>query len=277
MTDTPEPILSNGRDTVSPGPAGPRAAYEVEREAADLEGPPRSAPRRSAQPSLDRDEDDGREPAPSGFDLGARFRALSSDAKLKVKRGLLIGAVAIGGYFMYSASHHGDAPKVAAVGANKLDMGAGLRGDSLETKLRGDFQDIKNSLKEQKDRLSAIESGKVPIAVAASGTPGATSAPGASGAEADAGADLPPAIPGAPSYPASPGSRSLASAASLPPSAPEAPVAPPPPPVEKVVGSIGNATMIQISAQGAGAAAGAGAAGKAGAGDVPQSSGSKKS
>src|SRR3546814_10377913 len=74
-------------------------------------------------------------------------------------------------------------------------MGAGLRGDSLELKLRGDLQKILDGQTLLGDRVTAIEEGKV--------------VPGAGGgshiAGAGEGGDLPPAIPGeAPAYPPAP-------------------------------------------------------------------------
>src|SRR3546814_19228522 len=78
-------------------------------------------------------------------------------------------------------------------------MGAGLRGDSLELKLRGDLQKILDGQTLLGDRVTAIEEGKV--------------VPGAGGgshiAGAGEGGDLQPAIPGeAPAYPPAPPDRS---------------------------------------------------------------------
>ncbi len=171
---------------------------------------------------------------PALLDWKARWDALGSTAKLRAKQAALAGAIGVLGYGLYSASSSSDAPDKTAPAAAKLDMGAGLRGDSLEVKLRGDFQKILDGQQLLGDRVTAIEEGKVvPHGGAAAGE--------------DMGGDggaLPPALPGsAPTYPPVPGGTEGADAAlPAPPVPPAAPAAPPAPPVEKVVGSIGAAT-----------------------------------
>src|SRR3546814_19875921 len=54
----------------------------------------------------------------------------------------LAGVVARRGTGFYTASTGGDEKAPEAPAATKRDMGAGLRGDSLETKLRGDLKKI---------------------------------------------------------------------------------------------------------------------------------------
>ncbi|KHK88998.1 conjugal transfer protein TraB [Novosphingobium malaysiense] len=108
-------------------------------------------------------------------------------------------------------------------------MGAGLRGDSLEEKLRGDFKKVLDDQKLLGDRLAAIEEGKAP---------GQTKASGLDGAASDTG-DLPPALDGeAPAFPPPP--EGIPDNITVTPPLP--PAAPPAPPVEKVVGAIGSAT-----------------------------------
>jgi len=170
------------------------------------------------------------------LDWRACWDSLSSTGKLRMKQFGVATAIGVLGYGLYSAST-ADKPVVAAPEASKLDMGAGLRGDSLEVKLRGDLKKVLDGQSMLGDRVTAIEEGKTPIGLQGTGP----AAPGADGAP------LPPALPGggAPEFPPSPsGASGAAGDNSLPapPSAPVGPPAPPAPPVEKVVGAIGAAT-----------------------------------
>lgn len=158
----------------------------------------------------------------------ARWDALGSGTRLRLKQAALAGAVGVLGYGLYSASMGSQKEKAPPPAASKLDMGAGLRGDSLEEKLRGDFKAVLDGQQLLGDRVTAIEEGKVLPHGAA---------PGDGSAESG---DLPPALPGSvPAFPPSPAGVP-GSDASLP--APPVPAAPPAPPVEKVVGAIGAAT-----------------------------------
>jgi conjugal transfer pilus assembly protein TraB len=174
-----------------------------------------------------------------------RWNALSSSARLRVKQAALLGVIGVLGLGLYTASRTGTTQD-KALAASKLDMGAGLRGDKLEEKFRGDLKKILDGQQLLGDRVSAIEQGK--------SSPAGT-APPSDEASNDGGA-LPPALPGAaPAYP--PSSRSAdASEATLPapPIAPVPPAAPPAPPVEKQVGTIGAATspVLPKSASGSG-------------------------
>ncbi|WP_447954125.1 TraB/VirB10 family protein [Sphingopyxis chilensis] len=186
----------------------------------------------AAQAAADSEHGQGRGPAL--LDWKTRWDMLGSTSRLRVKQAALAGAIGVLGFGLYSASSSSDAPDAAAPAASKLDMGAGLRGDSLEVKLRGDFQKILDGQQLLGDRVTAIEEGKV--------VPHGASAAGEE-MDGDGGA-LPPALPGsAPAYPPSPGGVDGAEAAlPAPPVPPAPPAAPPAPPVEKVVGSIGAAT-----------------------------------
>src|SRR3546814_10226282 len=88
------------------------------------------------------------------------------------------------GHDTESTSGNQEAAKEAQ--ASNLDMGAGVRGDSLELRVGGDLQKILDGQTLLGDRGTAIEEGKV--------------VPGAGGgshiAGAGEGGDLPPAIPG---------------------------------------------------------------------------------
>ena len=192
--------------------------------------------------------EDGDAPGSALTDLKARWEMLGSTAKLRVKQAALAGAIGVLGYGLYAASSSSDEPETAAPAASRLDMGAGLRGDSLEVKLRGDFEKILSGQQLLGDRVTAIEEGKLPQHGA-----------GATGEDmgGDGGA-LPPALPGsAPAYPPSPGGSAGDSEAELPapPMPPAPPAAPPAPPIEKVVGSIGAATspVLPKDASGTGA------------------------
>jgi conjugal transfer pilus assembly protein TraB len=112
-----------------------------------------------------------------------------------------------------------------------MDMGAGLRGDSLELKMRGDLKKILDGQSLLGDRVSAIEAGKI-------GAVGQSNPSDLSG-------DLPPAFPGSdiPAYPPVPGQGGVpGTGADEVPPPPMPPAAPPAPPQEKVIGAIGSAT-----------------------------------
>jgi conjugal transfer pilus assembly protein TraB len=189
----------------------------------------------AAQAAAEGEHEHGHGHGPALLDWKARWDALGSTARLRVKQAALAGAIGVLGYGLYSASSSSDAPDAAAPAVSKLDMGAGLRGDSLEVKLRGDFQKILDGQQLLGDRVTAIEEGKVvPHGASAAGV-------GIDGEMGGDGGALPPALPGsAPAYPPSPGGVDGGDAAL--PSPPAPPAAPPAPPVEKVVGSIGAAT-----------------------------------
>lgn len=174
------------------------------------------------------------ERGPALLDLRARWATLGSRQKLRLKQAGVAGAIGLLGLGLYMAS--GNAPDdAAAPAASKLDMGAGLRGDSLEVKLRGDLKKILDGQSLLGERVTAIEEGRI--------------GPGSAGA---GGGDLPPALPGdAPDFPPSPDTSDLDPSVSAPPAIPSAPPAPPAPPVEKTVGAIGAATAPLGAADGA--------------------------
>ncbi|MDF0545594.1 TraB/VirB10 family protein [Sphingobium sp. H39-3-25] len=184
---------------------------------------------------------------PALLDLPAQWSKLTSDQKLRAKQFGVVSTIALLGLGLYTASTSGNKEAPKAPQASNLDMGAGLRGDSLEVKLRGDLQKILDGQTLLGDRVTAIEEGKV--------------GPGAGGgshmAAAGDGGDLPPAIPGeAPAYPpAPPEARGAADEIPAPPAAPAAPPAPPAPPTQRQVGAIGAATAAQASEGGAGSGA----------------------
>lgn len=184
---------------------------------------------------------------PALLDLSAQWAKLTSDQKLRAKQLGVVSSIALLGLGLYTASRsgHQEAPK--APQASNLDMGAGLRGDSLEVKLRGDLQKILDGQNLLGDRVTAIEEGKVVPGGAAGGHN-----PGAEG-----GGDLPPALPdNAPAYPpAPPEAKAAADEIPAPPSAPAAPSAPPAPPTERQVGAIGAATAAPATEGGAGGGA----------------------
>ena len=174
--------------------------------------------------------------------LRTRWNTLGSQTRLRVKQAALAGAVGLLGYALYSASSASDEPEASKPAASTLNMGAGLRGDSLEEKLRGDFKKVLDDQKLLSDRLAAIEEGKAP---------GQTKAPGIDGAASDTG-DLPPALDGeVPSFPPPP--EGIPDNITVTPPLP--PAAPPAPPVEKVVGAIGSATSPVIPKGAEGSAA----------------------
>lgn len=178
---------------------------------------------------------------PALLDLRAQWSRLTSDQKLRGKQIGVAATIALLGYGLYTASSSGTQEIAAAPEASKLDMGAGLRGDSLEVKMRGDLQKILDGQSLLGDRITAIEEGKV--------LPGT----GAHAPPDGADADLPPALPGeVPAYPPAPPQAS-AEGDSLPPppAAPAAPPAPPAPPTERQVGAIGAAITATVGEGGA--------------------------
>jgi len=194
-------------------------------------GPAEQTPYQAHLAAQARDDQD-RERGPALLDWKARWDALSSTAKLRTKQAGVAAAIGVLGYGLYSATSH-KAPVEAAPQSSKLDMGAGLRGDSLEVKLRGDLKKVLDGQSVLGDRVTAIEEGKAPIGPHAADTPGGGDA-----------APLPPALPGsdAPQFPPSPSGAAGDASLPAPPSPPIAPPAPPAPPVEKMVGAIGAAT-----------------------------------
>ncbi|MBN8818678.1 MAG: TraB/VirB10 family protein [Sphingomonas sp.] len=182
---------------------------------------------------------------PALLDIGKQWSRLSSGQQLRIKQVGVAASVTLLGYALYSASSIGNQAPVEAPQASNLDMGAGLRGDSLEVKLRADLQKILDGQSLLGDRITAIEEGKV--------TPGAMTEP-ASDAGGDGGA-LPPALPSdIPPYPPAPGGADTAEGTLPPP--PSVPVAPPAPPTERQLGAIGAAVATALPEGGAAGAAG---------------------
>jgi conjugal transfer pilus assembly protein TraB len=186
----------------------------------------------------------------SRLDLTAHWQALTAKQKLRAKQTGVALAVGLLGAGLYTASTGSKTQTTTATGAAKLGMGAGLRGDSLETKLHGDLKKIIDGQQQLGDRVTAIEEGKL----APGGKPSATSSPMPS----DMG-ELPPALPGVdiPDRPPSgKGSRNKGAdelgALPAPPASPPVPVAPPAPPIEKTIGAIGGATSSILPAAGGG-------------------------
>jgi conjugal transfer pilus assembly protein TraB len=173
---------------------------------------------------------------PALLALKERWAMLSSKQKLRAKQLGVAGIVAMLGTGLYTASTSDNDGPVETPPTTKLDMGAGLRGDSLETKLRGDLQKILDGQALLGDRVTAIEEGKI--------------VPGSGGAAiTDGDPGLPPALPGTvPDYPPAPGDmEGTTGEIPAPPSPPAVPAAPPAPPVEKTVGAIGAATTAPIA------------------------------
>jgi len=202
------------------------------------------------EPVTERREDDAPAAAvhpPALLDIRAQWEKLTSDQKLRAKQLGVVSTIALVGVGLYTASSAGKKDVVKPPEVSNLDMGAGLRGDSLEVKMRGDLQKILDGQSLLGDRVTAIEEGKV--------TPGAAARPRLDVQSTDDG--LPPALPGdAPAYPpAPPEARAEADKVPAPPVAPSAPPPPPAPPIERQVGAIGAATSA-ASAEG-GAAGGA--------------------
>ncbi|MCP3731331.1 TraB/VirB10 family protein [Sphingomonas sp. MG17] len=165
---------------------------------------------------------------PALLDFRSQWRRLTSDQRLRGKQLGVAAAIGLLGIGLYTASSSDSEDAAPLPEGTKLDMGAGLRGDSLEVKLRGDLQKILDGQNLLGDRVTAIEEGKV----------GPATGPREPGA---AGEPLPPALPGdVPAFPPSPSEASAGDNPSpLPPLVPEAP---PAPPVERQVGAIGAAT-----------------------------------
>jgi conjugal transfer pilus assembly protein TraB len=187
----------------------------------DLQAPP-------AAPEMDEASQD----RPALLDLKAQWARLTSDQRLRAKQVGVAGTIAMLGYGLYALTTSGAPAPTPAPEMSKLDMGAGLRGDSLEVKLRGDLQKIIDGQSLLGERVTAIEEGRIGPRAPEAGSP-----------LGDNG-DLPPALPGeAPAYPPSPsGAGSEGDLPSPPPAVPAAPPAPPAPPVERQVGAIGSAT-----------------------------------
>jgi conjugal transfer pilus assembly protein TraB len=200
--------------------------------------------RPSDHASLERDSMGMR---PSLLDLRTQWARMTSDQKLRAKQLGVAASIAVLGYGLYAASTHNAAPVATTPEASRLDMGAGLRGDSLELKLRGDLTKILDGQTLLSDRVTAIEEGRVHTGPAGSAPPDGSGLGGS-----DAGA-LPPALPGDnPAYPPAPlGAAGDGAALPPPPAAPVAPPAPPAPPVEKQVGAIGGATTSAVADAGA--------------------------
>jgi len=174
---------------------------------------------------------------PALLDLRSQWQRLTSDQKLRAKQFSVAAVIGVVGVGLYTASSGNNDDATPPPEATKLDMGAGLRGDSLEVKLRGDLQKILDGQNLLGDRVTAIEEGKV-APLAQPGTP------------SPSGEDLPPALPGdVPDYPPAPPDASAG--ANPPPMPPVAPEAPPAPPVERQVGAIGAATSAPAAAPGA--------------------------
>jgi len=169
---------------------------------------------------------------PALLDVRAQWERLTSDQKLRARQLGIAATIALLGYGLYTASSSAPKEVAGAPEASRLDMGAGLRGDSLEVKLRGDLKKILDGQNLLGERVTAIEEGKV--------VPGAAPA-GAGGGDLGG---LPPALPGeAPAYPpAPPEATADGSSVPPPPPPPAAPEAPPAPPVERQTGAIGAAT-----------------------------------
>jgi conjugal transfer pilus assembly protein TraB len=176
---------------------------------------------------------------PYRLDLAARWSRLSSDHRLRVKQAGVVSTIALVGLGLYMASRSSQQTAPSQPPASKLDMGAGLRGDSLELKLRGDLQKVLDGQTLLGDRVTAIEEGKV---IPDAGTP--TTADG----------DLPPALPGeVPAFPPAP--PDLGTDADAIPAPPAVPAAPPAPPSERQVGAIGAAISTTGASGGAGGTA----------------------
>ena len=205
---------------------------------------PEDIPPASVAPGHARDDaaGDAADSRPALLDLPAQWARLSSDQKLRAKQAGVVSTIALLGLGLYTASTSGEKEPPKAPQASNLDMGAGLRGDSLEVKLRGDLQKILDGQSLLGDRVTAIEEGKVVPGSGGARPPGL----GSDG-------DLPPAMPGeVPPYPPAPDVSSAQGEIPEPPSAPVAPPAPPAPPTERQVGAIGAATASQVSEGGAG-------------------------
>lgn len=182
---------------------------------------------------------------PSHPDMKARWNRLSSKQKLRLKQLGVVSAIGLVGIGLYTASRSSQETAPKPPQATNLEMGAGLRGDSLELKLRGDLQKVLDGQSLLGDRVTAIEEGKV--------TPGQD----IDAARSDPDSDLPPALPGeVPAFPPAPAdAQTSAEEIPAPPSVPSPPSAPPAPPSERQVGAIGAAVSTAGAAGGAGGAA----------------------
>jgi conjugal transfer pilus assembly protein TraB len=168
---------------------------------------------------------------PALLDWRGQWDRLTSHQRLRAKQIGVAALVGVAGFGLYSASSGGSKQATPPPAASKLDMGAGLRGDSLEVKLRGDLKKIIDGQALLGERVTAIEEGKLPS--------GETSP----GLEQNGDQGLPPALPGeAPTYPPAPADASNYEGLPPPPAVPEAPAAPPAPSVERQIGAIGTAT-----------------------------------
>jgi conjugal transfer pilus assembly protein TraB len=191
----------------------------------DSDVPPAAATGRNAAPNQPGSH-------PALLDWRVQWERLTSDQRLRVKQLGVAATIGVLGYGLYTASSGGTKQPVPPPAASKLDMGAGLRGDSLEVKLRGDLQKILEGQTLLSDRVSAIEEGKV--------LPGAGPARHGEGGATTSEEGLPPALPNeAPAFPAAP--PEAVGGDMPPPAAPSPPAAPPAPPVERQVGAIGAA------------------------------------
>ena len=95
------------------------------------------------------------------LDLKARWQTLSARQQLRLKQIGVAGVIGALGLGLYSASGDKAEEAAAAPPSSHLDMGAGLRGDSLEIKLRGDLKKILDGQQLLGDRVTAIEEGKI--------------------------------------------------------------------------------------------------------------------
>src|SRR5690606_2054394 len=75
---------------------------------------------------------------PALVDFRAQWERLTSQQKLRAKQAGVISVIALAGFGLYTASSSSNEQAPNPPEVSKLDMGAGLRGDSLEVKLRGD-------------------------------------------------------------------------------------------------------------------------------------------
>lgn len=172
-------------------------------------------------------------------DWKARWDRLSAKQKLRARQFAVAVAVGALGFALYMASGRKEEVKTADPAAS-LNMGAGLRGDSLEVKLRSDLKKVLDGQQLLGDRVSAIEEGKV--------VPGSKSAAGNQGSDGDLPPALPDTVPALP-YPPETGDISAdADRLPAPPTGPLVSAAPPAPPVEKTVGAIGSAASAVIGA-----------------------------
>jgi conjugal transfer pilus assembly protein TraB len=165
--------------------------------------------------------------------------------KLRVRQLAVAVGVGVLGLGLYTATGHKEEARPVAK-STSLNMGAGLRGDSLEEKLRGDLKKVLDGQQLLGDRISAIEEGKV--------TPGARARGGTSSA---GDGDLPAALPGSAASSLTAADRRYrrrCRQAARAAHRGDGTARPPAPPVEKTVGAIGSATSQPVP-QAAGVAA----------------------